>query len=67
MADEIEERGEEEEAAVYRRLYTVRQRQDPMELYTENKSTQKGLPTLSHTQKSRVNTGILCFSVFLYL
>ena len=43
VADEIEEIGEEEEAAVYRRFYTVRQRQDPMEFYTEGKATQKGL------------------------
>ena len=39
--DEIEERVEEEEAAVYQRLYTVRQRQDAVEFYNDEEFFQR--------------------------
>lgn len=40
-AEEIEERVEEEEAAVCRRPYTVRQRQDPMDFYDDDEFVQR--------------------------
>ena len=40
-AGEIEERVEEQEAAVCRRFYTVRQRQDPMEFYDDDEFVQR--------------------------
>ena len=40
-AEEIEERVEKEKAAVCRRLYTVRQRQDPMEFCDDDEFVQR--------------------------